>query len=84
MTSHSGRKTAGVMLLNRGIRMETVSRALGYSSVRMTEKVYGKLIDRTVADEFDAVFGRVAPEPESYMKAEGGRVVPLRFAADGW
>jgi integrase/recombinase XerD len=57
MTTHVGRKTAGVMMLNAGIRMETVSKFLGHSSVRMTEKVYAKILDTTVVDDFGALFG---------------------------
>jgi len=56
MTTHVGRKTAGVMMLNLGIRMETVSKFLGHSSVKMTEKIYAKILDSTVTDEFDRVF----------------------------
>jgi integrase/recombinase XerD len=57
MTTHVGRKTAGVMMLNLGIRMEVVSKFLGHSSVRMTEKVYAKILDKTLVNEFDRVFG---------------------------
>lgn len=67
MTTHVGRKTAGVMMLNAGIRMEVVSKFLGHSSVRMTEKVYAKILDRTVVDAFSEVFGSqyatAAPAP---------------------
>lgn len=74
MTSHVGRKTAGVMMLNAGIRMETVSKFLGHSSVRMTEKIYAKILDTTVVDDFGRLFGgggftpvaapALAPQPE--------------------
>lgn len=57
MTTHVGRKTAGVMMLNLGIRMETVSKFLGHSSVRMTEKVYAEILDTTVVADFGRVFG---------------------------
>lgn len=57
MTSHVGRKTAGVMMLNLGIRMEVVSKFLGHSSVRMTEKVYAKILDNTLVNDFSRVFG---------------------------
>lgn len=57
MTTHVGRKTAGVMMLNLGLRMETVSKFLGHSSIKMTEKIYAKILDSTVVDEFSALFG---------------------------
>lgn len=56
MTSHVGRKTAGVTMLNLGIRMETVSKFLGHSSVKMTEKLYAKILDTTVVDDFSKLF----------------------------
>ncbi len=63
MTSHVGRKTAGVLMLNAGIRMETVSKFLGHASVRMTERAYAKILNRTVADEFGRVFAPSTPAP---------------------
>jgi integrase/recombinase XerD len=63
MTTHVGRKTAGVMMLNAGIRMETVSKFLGHSSVKMTEKVYAKILDTTVVSEFSKLFGAVPVMP---------------------
>jgi integrase len=67
MTSHVGRKTAGVMMLNLGIRMETVSKFLGHSSTKMTEKIYAKILDTTVVDDFSKLFGGPpAPAPRVY------------------
>jgi len=63
MTTHVGRKTAGVMMLNLGIRMETVSKFLGHSSVKMTERLYAKILDTTVVDEFGRLFGAQASLP---------------------
>ncbi|WP_324675102.1 site-specific integrase [Hymenobacter sp. GOD-10R] len=84
LTTHIGRKTAGVMLLNKGMRMETVSKVLGHASVRLTEKLYAKILDNTVADEFDAVFGSAnapdpyfEPEPEEHQT----QVISFRFGA---
>lgn len=70
MTSHVGRKTAGVLMLNMGIRMEVVSKFLGHSSVRMTEKVYAKILDTTLTSEFDRVFTATAVNTHT----------PLQFA----
>jgi integrase len=84
MTSHIGRKTAGVLLLNTGIPMEVVSKILGHSSVRMTERVYAKILDRTVVDAIDKAFGALpAPgfEPEPEGIEEEPRVIQFRFGA---
>ena len=84
MTSHVGRKTAGVMMLNLGIRMETVSKFLGHSSVKMTEKIYAKILDSTVTDEFDRVFSSapaaLAPPKVYELPAPKPEPVPLRPA----
>lgn len=79
MTTHVGRKTAGVMMLNLGIRMETVSKFLGHSSVKMTEKVYAKILDKTVTDEFDRIFS--AP-PTPLVAAPPLRVLELPAPAE--
>lgn len=50
VTSHSGRHTYATYLINRGISIQSISRALGHSSIRMTEN-YAKLFDRTGIDE---------------------------------
>jgi integrase/recombinase XerD len=65
MNSHIGRKTAGVMMLNAGIRMEVVSKFLGHSSVKMTETVYAKILDKTLVAEFDRVF---SPQPPPVLE----------------
>jgi integrase/recombinase XerD len=74
-TSHVGRKTAGVLLLNAGIRMEVVSKFLGHASVRMTEKVYAKILDKTVLNEFDRVFAPTPPTPT--IPDHSARMVPM-------
>lgn len=53
---HLFRKTYATRLLNKGVRLETVSRALGHSSVKITQSTYSKLLNTTVIDEIKAVF----------------------------
>lgn len=50
LTTHIGRKTAGTFLLNRGVRMEVVSKILGHKSVKTTEQVYAALLQQTIID----------------------------------
>ena len=38
------------MLLNEGIDMQIVSKICGHSSIRMTERIYAKLLDETVVN----------------------------------
>ena len=55
--SHIARNTCGAYLLNEGISMEVVSRVLGHTNIRYTQRVYAKIIDTwRVKDEFDKVF----------------------------
>ncbi len=83
MTTHVGRKTAGVMMLNAGIRMETVSKFLGHSSVKMTEKIYAKILDTTVVDDFSKLFGggpSIAPPPPTAYEMPAPEPIALRAA----
>jgi integrase len=50
LTTHIGRKTAGTYLLNRGVRMEVVSKILGHKSIKTTEQVYAALLQQTIID----------------------------------
>jgi site-specific recombinase XerD len=83
MTSHVGRKTAAVQLLNQGIRMEVVSKFLGHSSVKMTETTYAFILNKTVVSEFDRVFGgKPTPPPAApgfTPEPEAGRVIQFHF-----
>jgi integrase/recombinase XerD len=49
---HTLRRTFGSHLLNQGMRLETVSKLLGHSDVRVTQAAYAQLEDSTVRDEF--------------------------------
>jgi integrase/recombinase XerD len=81
MNTHIGRKTAGTLMLNKGIPIEAVSKFLGHSNVKITQRLYAKLLDTTVLDAFSAVFG--APTPPSTvglaadLETNAGRVVPM-------
>lgn len=51
ISSHWARRSAGMMFLNNGIRIETVAKILGHSSTKITEQVYASILSKTVADE---------------------------------
>jgi site-specific recombinase XerD len=51
VTPHTLRRTYGSDLLNRGVRMEAVSKLLGHADVRVTAACYAELLDETVRDE---------------------------------
>ena len=48
---HLFRKTYGTLLLNKGIRLETVSKCLGHANTKITQQAYAKLLSQTVIDE---------------------------------
>ena len=49
-------KTYGTRLLNRGVRLETVSKCLGHSSTQITQAAYAKLLKHTIIDEVKMAF----------------------------
>ena len=80
MMSHTGRKTAGTLLLNKGIPLAVISQFLGHGNTLITQRLYAKLLDTTVVDAFDSVFGEPMPLPNpaaSVDEVQGGRVLQL-------
>lgn len=55
MTPHDLRRTAGSWMLQRGVKMEVVSRVLGHRSIRTTEQVYGFLDDANLRDAVETL-----------------------------
>jgi integrase len=55
ITPHTLRRTFGSYLLNKGLRLEVVSRLLGHSSTVVTERAYAELLGTTIRDELLAV-----------------------------
>ena len=59
ITPHTLRRTFGSYLVNKGLRLEVVSRLLGHSSTVVTERAYAELLGTTVRDELLAVLDSV-------------------------
>jgi site-specific recombinase XerD len=51
ISSHWLRRGCGYWLLNNGVSMETVSRILAHSSIKMTESIYAKLLPKTIVND---------------------------------
>jgi integrase len=51
ISPHTLRRTFGSDLINRGLRLEVVSRLLGHSSTAVTEQAYAHLLDGTIRRE---------------------------------
>ena len=55
LTTHLARKTFGTLLLNKGVRLEVVSKSLGHANTQITQSTYAKLINKTVIDELKKI-----------------------------
>lgn len=54
LTSHVARHTYATWLLNKGIPIESVSRAMGHSSIRMTQ-YYARMLGKTVISDMEVL-----------------------------
>lgn len=54
--SHLARHTYATLLLNKGVDMKTVSRTMGHSNSKITEKIYAEMRNQTVIDNILKVF----------------------------
>jgi integrase/recombinase XerD len=57
ISPHTLRRTFATDLLNRGVRIEVVSRALGHADTRTTQQSYAELQDQTTRAEILAAYG---------------------------
>ena len=51
ITSHWARITFGFMALNRGVRIEVVSKAMGHATIAETQRTYSRILKKTVVNE---------------------------------
>lgn len=59
ISSHWARRSAGYWMLNNGAPIEVVSKVLGHASVKQTEQVYAKILNKTVERAFDMLEGKL-------------------------
>lgn len=52
LSSHWGRRTCGMLLLNEGYPIEVVAKVLGHTDIKTTQTAYAKILDETVVREF--------------------------------
>ncbi len=81
VTPHQLRHTLATQAINRGMSLEAIAALLGHKSLSMT-RVYARIADRTVADEYFAVTEKVealydAPR-QLPADAEGSEMTKLR------
>ena len=56
VASHWARHSCAMMLLNKGVRLETVAKVLGHSSTKITQAVYASILKKTVGEEMKRLF----------------------------
>lgn len=57
--SHLARHTFATILLNNGMDILSVSKILGHSNSRITEKVYAKMMPKTLGDKVEEISDRI-------------------------
>ena len=59
VTTHWARHTGATLLLNAGVKIEIVSKVCGHSSIKMTEKIYAKLLPKTIVAAVNEIEGKL-------------------------
>lgn len=54
VSTHTGRKTFGMVLLNNDVPIETVSKLMGHKNIRQTQKDYAKVLEKKVGRDMGA------------------------------
>lgn len=57
IASHWGRRTCGMILLNRGVSIEVVAKILGHADIRTTQQCYAKILSGTVVEAMRKIMG---------------------------
>lgn len=55
ISTHWARHTGATLLLNEGVDIKIVSKICGHSSIRITERIYAKLLDETIVNAVSSI-----------------------------
>ena len=55
VASHWGRRTCGMLMLNKGYPIEIVAKVLGHSDIRTTQRAYAHILNKTVVEAFKRI-----------------------------
>lgn len=58
ISSHWGRISFGFMALNKGVRIEVVSKAMGHATISETQRTYSRILKKTVVNEMKKLVGQ--------------------------
>jgi len=56
LTMHVSRKTFGMLMLNKGVPLETVSRMLGHSNTRVTQSSYAQVNEDRIREDMKGMY----------------------------
>ena len=59
VTTHWARHTGATLLLNAGVPIEIVSKVCGHASVKMTERIYAKMLPKTIVKAVNDAEGKI-------------------------
>jgi len=65
VTPHALRRTFATEMLNRGVRLETVSRLLGHAATTITEQAYAQLTDHRIRTEVEEALSKGRQKAEA-------------------
>lgn len=51
LTTHVARRTYATLLLNKGVKLEIVSKCMGHRNTKITQAAYAEVLDKTVINE---------------------------------
>lgn len=68
ISSRVGRKTFGMLCLNRGVSLEVVAKCMGHASTEMTRKHYAFILDKTIGREMEVMKHKPRPAGGGMMK----------------
>lgn len=66
ITTHWARHTGATLLLNAGVPIEIVSKVCGHSTIKMTEKIYAKLLPKTIVAAVSEVEEKLILKHKAY------------------
>lgn len=68
VSTHWARHTGATLMLNEGLDLKMIAKICGHSSTRITEKIYAKLLNRTVVNAVSDIKDNIIKPPHLKKK----------------
>jgi hypothetical protein len=82
VTPHALRRTFATEMLNRGVRLETVSRLFGHATTTITEQAYAQLTDHRIRAEVEDDLSTDQRKPLAPDKTTAVLTLPTKSTLD--